>query len=149
MKGAYAKSANIDLSICCCGVWIRSSGQDERFAGCCPEDRAGTDKGAELKELSKEVEHGKTFYEAETRVNGRGRDLVIDANGEVVAIEEEVTLDSLPAAARAAIEKSASGGKITKVESVTKGKTVVYEAALVKAGKKSEITVEADGSIRK
>ena len=106
-------------------------------------------KGAELKGLSKEVEHGKTFYEAETRVNGRGRDLLIDADGAVVEIEEEVTLDSLPAEARAAIEKSASGGKITKVESVTKGNIVTYEAAMLKGGKKSEIVVAADGSIRK
>jgi uncharacterized membrane protein YkoI len=106
-------------------------------------------KGGELKGLSMELENGKTFYEAETRVNGRGRDVLIDANGAVVEIEEEVTLDSLPAAARAAIEKSASGGKITKVELVTKGKIVTYEAALLKGGKKSEIIVAADGSIRK
>jgi uncharacterized membrane protein YkoI len=106
-------------------------------------------KGAELRGVSKEVENGKTFYEAETRVNGRGRDVLIDADGAVVEIEEEVTLDSLPAAARAAIEKSASGGKITKVESVTKGKIVTYEASLLKGGKKSEIAVAADGSIRK
>src|SRR5207302_5672129 len=35
--------------------------------------------GAQVKGLSKEVEGGKTFYEAETVVNGRTRDLLFDA----------------------------------------------------------------------
>ena len=38
-------------------------------------------------------------------------------------------------------------GKITKVETLTQGKTVTYEAALVsKSGKKSEVVVAADGT---
>jgi hypothetical protein len=39
-------------------------------------------KGAELKGLAKEVEKGKTFYEAETMVNGRTRDLLFDDAGD-------------------------------------------------------------------
>ena len=38
-------------------------------------------QGAELKGLAKEVEKGKTFYEAETMVNGRTRDLLFDDAG--------------------------------------------------------------------
>src|SRR3974377_2097748 len=103
-------------------------------------------KGATLVGLNKEIEGGKTTYEAETKVNGRARDVKIDESGAVVAIEEEVALDSIPAAAKAAIEKQAAGGKIRKVESVTKGNTVTYEAAVTINGKKSEIAVAADGS---
>ena len=106
-------------------------------------------KGAQLKGVSKEVENGKTMYEAETVVHGRSRDFVIDAAGTVVEIEDEVALDSIPAPAKAAIEKSAGSGKILKVESVTKGTTVTYEAELLKAGKKSEVAVAADGSVQK
>src|SRR5437660_948674 len=80
-------------------------------------------KGAQLKGLAKEVENGKTFYEAETTVNGRGRDLLFDSAGALVEIEEETQLDSIPAAAEAAIEKRAAGGKITRVETITKGQT--------------------------
>jgi uncharacterized membrane protein YkoI len=104
---------------------------------------------AQLKGLSKEVENGKTFYEAETSVNGHGRDILIDPAGAVVEVEEEVTIDSIPAPARTEIEKRAAGGKITKIESVTKGNTVTYEAAVLKAGKRSEIVVAADGSVQK
>ena len=106
-------------------------------------------KGAQLKGLAKEVENGKTFYEAETSVNGHGRDLLFDSAGALVEIEEETPLDSIPGPAKAAIEKVATGGKITKVEILTKGQTVTYEAAITKGGKKSEIVVAADGSIAK
>jgi uncharacterized membrane protein YkoI len=106
-------------------------------------------KGAELKGLSQEVENGQTLYEAETIKNGKTRDVVIDATGAVLEIEEGTTLNEIPAPAKAAIEKAAAGGKVTKVEIVTKGKSTNYEAAITKAGKNSEIKVAADGSIIK
>jgi uncharacterized membrane protein YkoI len=103
-------------------------------------------KGSVVKGLSTEVENGKTLYEVETTINGHGRDLSFDASGATVEVEEEVALDAIPAAAKAAIEKRTAGGKITKVETVTKGIVVVYEAAIKKGLKTSEITVKADGS---
>lgn len=106
-------------------------------------------KGSELKGLAKEVENGKTYYEAETRINGHGRDILMDQTGAVVEVEEEVTMASLPPAARTAIETRAAGGKITKVESVTKGNVVTYEAAIAKGGKKSEVVVGPDGSVKR
>jgi len=107
-------------------------------------------KGATLVGLSKEKEKGKTFYEAETKVSGKTRDLLFDAAGVVVDVEEEVDLASIPAAAKAAIEKKSSGGTIEKVETVTHGSDVSYEAAIkTKAGKKIEYSVNADGSVRK
>jgi uncharacterized membrane protein YkoI len=103
-------------------------------------------RNATLVGVTKEVENGKTQYELETKANGKTRDLMIDDSGAIVSVEQEVTLDSIPAAAKVAIEKKAAGGKITKVETVTKGATVTYEAALQKGSKKSEVTVAADGS---
>jgi hypothetical protein len=105
-------------------------------------------KGARIKGMSKEVEKGKTMYEVETMVNGKSRDLLIDASGSLVSVEEPVAIDSIPAPAKAALEKLAAGGKIKGVESVTKGQTVTYEAIIVKGVKKSEVVVAADGSIQ-
>jgi hypothetical protein len=99
--------------------------------------------------LSKEDERGKTFYEAETMRNGKSRDILIDPAGAVVEVEEEIGLDSLPAPAKAAIEHRAERGKILKVESVTSAGAVHYEATINKGGKKSEIAVNADGTIHK
>jgi uncharacterized membrane protein YkoI len=106
-------------------------------------------KGSQIKGFSQEIENGKTVYEVESIMNGLGRDLLIDSAGAVIEVEQEVALDSIPAAARAVIQKKAAGGKITKVETLTKGKTVSYEAAVDKAGKTSEISVAADGSVLK
>lgn len=106
-------------------------------------------KGAQIKGLSKEVEKGKTMYEAETTVNGKSRDLLFDSTGALVSVEEVVAIDTIPAAAKAAIEKLAAGGKIKSVESVTKGQAVTYEAVIAKGLKKSEVVVGADGSIQK
>lgn len=106
-------------------------------------------RNATLVGLSKEKEKGQTVYEVETKVNGRTRDLLLDKTGAVIEVEEEVDLNSIPAAAKDAIQKKAAGAKINKVETVTKGSTVSYEAAITKNGKKSEIAVNADGSSHK
>ena len=103
-------------------------------------------KGATVKGFSKEIEKGKTYFEAELVVNGHGKDILMDENGKVVEVEEEVALDSLPAAVREGLERAAGSGKISKVESLTKGgKLVAYEAAVKTAGKRSEIQVGPDG----
>src|SRR5581483_11000069 len=51
-------------------------------------------KGATVKGYNSEVEDGKTIYEVELTVNGHSRDVSISPAGEVVELEEEVTLDS-------------------------------------------------------
>lgn len=104
-------------------------------------------KTSTLVGFAKEVEDGKTMYEAETKVDGKTRDVTIDADGKIVMTEQEVAIATIPAPARAAIEKEASGGKITLVEKVTKGTDVKYEAAITpKSGKKKEVSFSADGS---
>ena len=103
-------------------------------------------KGAVVKGYAQETEDGKVLYEVETTRDGKGRDVSFDASGAVVSVEEETPLASLPAAARAAIEKAAVGGKIGLVEKVTEGGEVKYEAHITKGTKKSEVEVKADGS---
>jgi len=107
-------------------------------------------KGGALRGLAKEIEDGKTFYEAELKVNGHNKDLLIDPAGSVVEVEEEVALDSVPAAVKEAIQKHAAKGKIVIVESVSKNDTLVaYEAKIKTAGKTSEVRVNPDGSLAK
>jgi len=104
-------------------------------------------QGATIRGLSIEEENGKTFYEAELKVNGHNKDVLIDPTGAIVEVEEQVTLESLPPAAKTALEKQAGKGKITFVESVTKGSSVVaYEAKIKTAGKTSEIKVSPEGA---
>jgi uncharacterized membrane protein YkoI len=107
-------------------------------------------RGATVRGLSKEVDGGKTFYEVSLKVDGHNKDVLIDPTGAVVEIEEEVTLASLPAAARAEIEKQAGRGKIVMVESITKNGTVTAYEAHIKTGRKmSEVKVSPDGQLIK
>lgn len=102
--------------------------------------------GATIKGFNEEKEKGQTFYEAEMIVNGHSKDVLIDANGTVVEVEEEVAFDSLSAEVRAGLQAKAGKGKITKVESLTKkGKLLAYEAKVNTGGKKSEVQVGPDG----
>jgi hypothetical protein len=105
-------------------------------------------KGGEIKSIGKEVEKGVTQYEVETMLNGRHRDFNVDGKGKLIVVEEEIDLASVPAAAKAAIEKKIAGGKLKTVESVDKGDgAMLYEAAYTtKAGKKGSILVKADGT---
>jgi len=105
-------------------------------------------KGAKVKGFSKEIEHGQTYYEVEMKVNGHGKDVLIDPNGAVVEIEEEVALASLAPDVRVTIEQNADKGKVLKVEAITKNNALVaYEAVVQKGGKKSEIKVNPDGKL--
>src|SRR6476620_5192906 len=61
-------------------------------------------KNATVKGISSEKEHGKIVYELETLVNGRTRDLMIDAAGKVYVVEEQVDGYNAPVPVRAARE---------------------------------------------
>jgi uncharacterized membrane protein YkoI len=107
-------------------------------------------KGAQLRGLSQETEHGQTFYEAELRVNGHTKDVLIDPSGKVVSVEEQVSLNALPAAVKAEIVKQAGKGRIALVESVTKdGALAYYEAQIKGGGKPREVKVGPDGKFIK
>ena len=107
-------------------------------------------KNATLVGLSSEKENGKTMYEAETKVGGRSRDLLFDQTGALVETEEEVDMEIVPAHAKSAIQKRAAGGTISKVEKVTAGAAISYEAVIrMKSGKTVEYAVNADGTSHK
>ena len=103
-------------------------------------------RGAQVQGFSLEKENGQTYYEAELMVHGHSKDVLMDANGAVVEVEEQVATDALPAAVRDGLQAKAGKGKLTKVESITKqGKIVAYEAKVLTDGKKSEVQVGPDG----
>ena len=110
---------------------------------------AAQSQGATIRGFSEEKENGQTLYEAELIINGHSKDVLIDANGAVVEVEEQVALDSLPTAVRDGLQSKAGKGKLIKVESLTKhDKLVAYEAKVVTDGKKSEVQVGPDGRAR-
>ena len=107
---------------------------------------AAQSTGATIKRFSIEKENGETLYEAEMTVGGHSKDVTVNAQGEVLEVEEEVAMDNLPAAVKSGLLSKAGKGKITRVESLTKkGKLVAYEAQVNSNGKKSEAQVGPEG----
>jgi uncharacterized membrane protein YkoI len=103
-------------------------------------------RGAIVRGLSMETKNSQTYYEVSLKVKGRIKDVLIDSEGKVVEIEEQITLASLPPAARSEIVRQTGKGRILIVESVTKNNAIVaYEAHVRNAGKILEIKVDPDG----
>src|SRR5437660_7744686 len=60
-------------------------------------------QGAVIQGFSTETEAGKTVYEMQLTVNGHGKDISMDPQGNILEIEEEVALLSLPADVQAGL----------------------------------------------
>ncbi|HET8667410.1 MAG TPA: hypothetical protein VFM10_05475 [Terriglobales bacterium] len=107
---------------------------------------AAQSQGATIKGLTTEREKGQVLYEAELSVSGYSKDILMDGNGAIVEIEEQVAIESLPPAVKNGLLAKAGQGKLLRVESLTKnGKLVAYEAVVLTRGKRSEVQVGPDG----
>jgi hypothetical protein len=94
----------------------------------------------------KDKENGKLTYEVETLKNGKSRDILLDDSGSVLELEQEVAAGSLPPAVSDAIAKAAHGGKVGKVESVTRGGVIAsYETTITTKGRRREIAFSPQG----
>ena len=103
-------------------------------------------EGATIKGFATEVEKGQRLYEAELIVNGHHKDISMNRQGEIVEVEEEVSMDSLPATVQAGLRKAAGSGTIGMIESLTKnGRLVAYEGHVNHGLKRSEIQVGPQG----
>jgi uncharacterized membrane protein YkoI len=124
----------------------KDAGQKTNLSKLPPAVRATVEsesKGATVKGVSSEKEHGKTVYELETLVNGRTRDLMIDSAGKVYVVEEQLDVDKAPPPVKAALEAK---GKIVVLESVMKDGKTTYEGQVqTKGGRKVAVEVDADG----
>jgi hypothetical protein len=107
---------------------------------------------AELKTAEKSVEDGETSYEI-TLVNaGKNLTVTVDDEGEISAIETELSKGDLPATVTQSIDKRFPGAKIIKVEQLVElddgKKEKTFELVLtVSDGKTTEVKVDPRGQI--
>jgi len=104
---------------------------------------------AKMKGFSKEKNEGKVVYEVESLEGKIHRDILYDADGAVVSIEESLAFAELPQAVRKAIAKEYPKAKITKCEKLIKGSTTQFEVVLKYGKGKYEIVFDTDGKIAK
>jgi uncharacterized membrane protein YkoI len=110
--------------------------------------QAKTEAGdATIRGCVKDKENGKVIYEVETLKDGRSRDIALNASGSVIEVEQEVTAASLPQAVADAIAKTARGGKVGKIESVTRdGAIASYETTITSNGQRREVAFNPQGA---
>jgi hypothetical protein len=103
-------------------------------------------QGAKIRGFNQETENGATYYEVELVVDGHSKDVLMDKDGKVVEVEEQVAIPELPSAVRDGLQAKAGKGKLTKVESIRKhDQLVAYEAQVLDGAKHSEVQVGPDG----
>jgi hypothetical protein len=101
---------------------------------------------ATIKGTAKETENGKTVYEVESVDQGLNRDLIYNADGTVVEIEEQINTADLPATVSAALKKLYPQATITKAERLTRDQAVQYEMSL-KGAPKASVAFTPDGKV--
>jgi uncharacterized membrane protein YkoI len=107
---------------------------------------ANTYPKATIKGCAKEVENGKTAYEIASVERGIGRDVLYDAKGMLIVVEETIATAALPKAVQQAAHTKAPKGKIILAEKLTRGSSVTYELQINSQGKTMEIIFDANGS---
>src|SRR3982074_256762 len=79
---------------------------------------------ARIREWAKEIEAGKTEYEASMVEGATKRDVLFAPDGTIVAVEEIIPLAELPTAVKNTIKAAYPHGVIHTVEKITGGKEV-------------------------
>ena len=103
--------------------------------------------GTTVHGCGKDVSAGKTTYEMELLTLKGSKDVTFSPAGDVVEVEQQVDAATLPPSVAAAFAKAATGGKLGKVESLTRqGKLISYESTVEKGGKHREVAFRPDGA---
>jgi hypothetical protein len=101
---------------------------------------------ATLEKVTSASEDGKAAFEAAWTKDGHGYEITVAATGEVLGLEETLSMSELPAAVQTAITSKAGGQKIGKVEKVTEDGKTSYETVLKTKNGKSEFSWDASGA---
>lgn len=103
---------------------------------------------SEVKTVSKGDQDGTQVYEFDIEQGARKFELTVTPGGKFMGTEEGVKLSTLPVAAQATLTAQAVGGKLEGCEkAVDENHKTAYEGVIDKNGKKTEVTVDANGKI--
>jgi hypothetical protein len=103
--------------------------------------------GTTVHSCVKDVSAGKTSYEIELITSNGSKDVTISPQGDVLEIEQQLDPAALPPPVAAAFARAAIGGRLGKIESLTRhGQLISYEATVEKGGKHREVAFRPDGA---
>ncbi len=102
---------------------------------------------ATIRGYAREKEHGKVFYEIESREGTVSRDVLYQADGTVAEIEESIPPTGLPANAQQAIKQKYPKAVIRLAEKTTAGDKVGYEVSLRQGQRRMIMEFDANGKV--
>jgi hypothetical protein len=89
---------------------------------------------------------GAVVYEVDLLIDGRARGVLINPEGAVVAVQEEVPWAKLDPGVQSGITSQAGDGKVSKVFSISRdGQVKRYIAIVEKGEQKTQVQVGPDG----
>jgi hypothetical protein len=92
-------------------------------------------------------QNGAVTYEMDLVVDGKARGVLINPEGVVVAVQDEVSWELLDPGVQAGLKSQAGDGKVSTVYSVSKdGQVTRYIAIVEKGGQKTKVQVGPDGA---
>ncbi|MET0620305.1 MAG: hypothetical protein ABW056_08490, partial [Thermoanaerobaculia bacterium] len=90
---------------------------------------------------------GATLYEVDLVIDGHARGVLINPEGVVVAVQDEVPWNKLEPNIQSGLQGQAGDGKIATVFAISRdGKVNRYIAIVDKGGQKTKVEVGADGA---
>ncbi len=102
---------------------------------------------AKIKGTTSEVEKGTIYYEIESLDGTQARDILYQADGTAVEIEEVISPRALPKSVNAAIASEFGKPLISKAERVRKGAEISYEVHVKLGSKTGSIVVDDSGKV--
>jgi Putative beta-lactamase-inhibitor-like, PepSY-like len=102
-----------------------------------------------IKGASLEKEHGKTYYEIESRDGSHHRDILYTERGKVAELEESLASSDIPDFVKSSVMKKYPSCEINKAEKVTSGNKISYELIVQTGMQKDEVVLDSKGNIKK
>lgn len=114
--------------------------------------------GATINEVDKDIEHGKTIFEVDVKIEGKNYEIkvaedgtllekVLDEREEDEQEEVKVKLSDCPAAVQKTLKREANGASIETVDKETEDGKTLYEVDVKIDGKNYEINVAENGTL--
>ena len=103
--------------------------------------------GKDVRSVVKQSRNDKVFYKAEWKADGREVEVVLGADGKVLAKAEELPADQLPEAVKTSVKKELGENKVAEAERITRGDSVVYKVEWKTDGKEAAAVFAADGKL--
>ena len=102
---------------------------------------------ATIRGYAQEKEHGKLFYEIESREGTMSRDVLYNPDGTVAEVEESMPATDLPADAQQAIRQKYPKAVISLAEKTTVGDKVSYEVSARQGKRRITMEFDANGKV--